>query len=112
MSILMAIALTGVHGSVEGWYVPGVDVLGFDCYYLDNEPLAEQYALAKGKPLAFPEFGDAIGGSSDAASAVFARQFIAGLDDNTIAAAWYNNNGNDIATHPQTLAVLRAAAGS
>jgi hypothetical protein len=111
MTILMAIALTGVHGPVDGWYVPGVDVLGFDCYYLDNELLAEQYATAKQHPLAFAEFGAATGGSPDAISAVFAQQFIAATDVNTVAAVWFNNNGNDLATHPQTLAVLRAAAG-
>ncbi len=111
MSILMAIALTGVHGPIEGWYVPGVDVLGFDSYYLSTELLAEQYAAAKGKPLAFPEFGSSIGGSSDATSAAFAQQFIAALDANTIGACWYDNLGNNFSTHPLTLAVLRAAAG-
>jgi hypothetical protein len=111
MSILMGIALTGVHGSVEGWYVPGVSVLGFDCYYLKTELLAEQYAAVKGKPLAFPEFGAAIGGSPDAVSALFAKQFIAALNSNTVGASWFNNNGNNLASHPQTLAVLKAAAG-
>jgi hypothetical protein len=111
MSILMGIALTGVHGSVEGWYVPGVAVLGFDCYYLKTELLAEQYAALKGKPLAFPEFGAAIGGSPDPVSALFAHQFIASLNTNTIGAVWFNNNGNNLASHPKTLAVLRAAAG-
>jgi len=111
MSILMGIALTGVHGSVAGWYVPGVSVLGFDSYYLKTELLAEQYAAAKAKPLAFPEFGDAIGGSPDAVSAQFARQFIAALNRNTIGASWFNNNGNNLASHPQTLAVLKSAAG-
>lgn len=110
MSIIMATALTGVHGPVEGWYVP-VDVLGFDCYFLNTELLAEQYALGKGKPVAFPEFGSGLSGSADSAAATFARQFIAALDSNTIAAAWYNNNMNSLATRPQTLAVLRAAAG-
>ena len=110
MSIIMAIALTGVHGPVEGWYVPGVDVVGFDSYYLSTELLAEQYAAAKGKPLAFPEFGSSIGGSSDATSAAFARQFIAALDSNTIAAVWFDNMGNNLSSHPATLAVLRAAA--
>jgi hypothetical protein len=111
MSIIMAIALTGVHGPVDSWYIPGVDVVGFDSYYLNTELLAEQYAAAKGKPLAFPEFGAAIGGSPDAASAAFAQAFIAALDSNTIAAVWFNNNGNDLSSHPATLAVLRAAAG-
>jgi hypothetical protein len=111
MSILMAIALTGVHGPADSWYIPGVDVVGFDSYYLNTELLSEQYAAAKGKPLAFPEFGAAIGGSSDAVSAAFARDFIAALDSNTIAAVWFNNNGNNITTHPATLDVLRAAAG-
>ena len=111
MSIIMAIALTGVHGPVDSWYIPGVDVIGFDSYYLSTELLAEQYAAAKGKPLAFPEFGAAIGGSPDAASAAFAQAFIAALDSNTIAAVWFNNNGNELATHPATLAVLKAAAG-
>ena len=110
MSILMGVALEGVHGSVEGWYIPGVDVLGFDCYYVKTELLAETYAAAKGKPLAIPEFGAAVGGSSDATSAAFVQQFIANLDANTIAAVWYDNNGNDLPTHPLTLAVLRAAA--
>jgi hypothetical protein len=111
MSILMGIALTGVHGSVEGWYVPGVDVLGFDCYYLNTELLAEQYAASKHQPVAFPEFGAAIGGSPDPASAVFAQQFITALNSNTIGAVWFNNYGNNLSSHPMTLAVLRAAAG-
>lgn len=111
MTILMAIALTGVHGSVEGWYVPGVDVLGFDSYFLNTELLAEQYAAAKHKPLAFPEFGAAIGGSPDPVSALFAQQFIAALNSNVVGAVWFNNYGNNLSTHPQTLSVLRAAAG-
>ena len=111
MSILMAVALNGVHGPVEGWYVPGVDVLGYDTYYLKTELIAEQYAASKGKPLAFPEFGAGIGGSTDSVSATFAQQFIGALDRNTVAAAWFNRNGNSLATHPQTLAVLRAAVG-
>jgi hypothetical protein len=89
-----------------------VDVIGFDSYYLSTELLAEQYAAAKGKPLAFPEFGSSIGGSSDATSAAFARQFIAALDSNTIAAVWFDNNGNNLSTHPATLAVLKTAANS
>ncbi len=112
MSILMGVALNGSHGPVEGWYVPGVDVLGFDCYYLDTELLAERYAAAKHKHVAFPEFGAGIGGSADATAAAFARNFIGALDRNTIAAVWFNNNGNNLSTHPQTLGILRSAAGS
>jgi len=111
MSILMGVALNGSHGPVEGWYVPGVDVLGFDCYYLGTEGLAEQYAAAKHKRVAFPEFGAGVGGSSDPVSAAFAEQFISGLDGNAIAAVWFNNYGNELSSHPQTLAVLRSAAG-
>ncbi len=111
MSILMGVALTGSHGPVEGWYVPGVDVLGFDSYYLGTEKLAEQYAAAKHKPLAFPEFGASINGSPDPTSVAFATDFLATLDGNTIAAVWFNNYGNNLSTHPQTLSVLRAAAG-
>jgi len=111
MSILMGVALNGSHGPVEGWYVPGVDVLGFDCYYLGSEALAEQYAAAKHKPLAFPEFGAGVGGSPDPVSAAFAEQFISALDGNAIAAVWFNNYGNELSSHPQTLAVLRSAAG-
>jgi len=111
MSILMGVALNGSHGPVEGWYVPGVDVLGFDCYYLGTEGLAEQYAAAKHKRVAFPEFGAGVGGSSDPVSAAFAEQFISALDGNAIAAVWFNNYGNELSSHPQTLAVLRSAAG-
>jgi hypothetical protein len=110
MSILEGIALTGVHGPIDSWYVPGVDVLGFDCYYLSSERLAEQYAAAHGKPLAIPEFGDGIGGSPDSASAAFAGQFISGLGSNTIAAVWFNNYGNTLSNRPQTPAVLKASA--
>ena len=112
MSVLMAYALSPrmPHGDPAAWYVD-TDVIGFDSYQLKTELLAEQYAMAHGKALAFPEFGDGVvAGQSDAQALAFARQFIAQLTPNVFGAAWFNSGVNSFAGRPMTLAYLRSAA--
>ncbi len=111
MSILMAYALTPnhPHGNPDAWYV-NTDVLGFDCYSLTNEKFALAYAAAKGKRLAFPEFGAGIAGASDAASLAFAESFIGAFTPNVFAAAWFNALGTALSRIPQTAHYLNSIA--
>lgn len=112
MAILMAYVLapSRPHGDPASWYVP-TDVLGFDCYDLTTEPLAESYANAKGKPLAFPEIGAGIvPGNTDAQSLAFARAFYAGLSPGVFAVAWFNALNNSLSGLPQTLAYLKSVS--
>ena len=96
------------HGNPASWYVPGVDLLGFDSYRLQTEAYAIKYAASKGKRLVFPEFGAGIGGSTDAASLTFATAFVAAMTPNVYGACWYNANGNELSTHPRVLAYLKS----
>lgn len=111
MTVLTAFALTAgqPHGNPESWYVPGVDVLGFDSYQLSTERLAEAYAASKGKRLAFPEFGDGtVAGRTDAQGLAFAQAFYAALTPDVFAAAWYNAGVNKLDVRPRTLAYLES----
>jgi hypothetical protein len=112
MSILTAKLLADgqPHGNPDAWYVPA-DYLGYDCYQLANEAPAITYAAAKGKPVAFPEVGASIAGSSDAESLGFLQSFVAAFTPNVYGMAWYNALGNELASKPQTLAYLKQLAG-
>ena len=109
MSILMAYALAKgqPHGNPDSWYV-NTDVLGFDCYQLKTELLAEAYATSKGKALAFPEVGDGIkAGQTDFQANAFAHSFNSALTPNVFAAVWYNAGVNKLAPWPNTLNYLK-----
>ena len=99
-------------GDVVNWYVPGVQALGFDIYYLDNLPRAQAYARSKGKPMAIPEWGDGtqsgVGWQGDDKTLAFAKQYIAALDSTTFAACWWSVGHNDLSLLPKTLAYLRS----
>jgi hypothetical protein len=111
MTVLMAFALTAgyPHGDPASWYVPGVDVLGFDSYQLNTEKLAEQYAASKGKALAFPEWGDGTSvAQPDSACVTFAKAFVAALTPDVFGAAWFNSGKNTLGNRPQTTAYLNS----
>lgn len=111
LSILMGAALNNGHGPTDGWYVSGVDYIGFDCYFTNSEQAAEAYAVAKGKGLFIPEFGDTVSpGQTDAQAKAFAQAFMADLTPVVLGAAWYNAGNNDLSKFPNTLAYLRSAA--
>ncbi len=111
MSILMAYVLspTHPHGDPAAWYV-NTDVLGFDSYNLGSEKQAIAYAAAKGKRLAFPEFGAGIAGASDAASLAFAKSFVAAFTPNVFGAAWFNALGTTLSRIPATQSFLNSIA--
>jgi hypothetical protein len=107
-TVLTAGALA--NGSAESYYVPAVDVLGFDCYTLSNEPKALAYAVAKGKPLIFPEVGDKTTGqtNSDAEALAYAQAFWPALTPNVRAAVWWSGSTDTLVGKPDTTAYLRA----
>lgn len=99
-------------GDAANWYVPGVQALGFDIYYLDNVPRAQAYARSKGKPMAIPEWGDGtqsgVGWQGDDNTLAFAKKYIALLDSTTFAICWWSVGHNDLSLLPKTLAYLRS----
>jgi len=111
MSILMAYVLSPSHphGDPAKWYVNS-DVLGFDSYNLGSEKQAIAYAAAKGKRVAFPEFGDGIAGAPDAASLLFAKAFVGAFTSNVFGAAWFNALGTTLSRIPHTATFLNSIA--
>jgi hypothetical protein len=107
-TILMAYAL--IRGNAEAYYVPNVDVIGFDCYNLGTEGKAIAYAASKNKPLIFGEVGDALVGhpNSDALALAYAESFWAALTPNVIAAIWWSGPADTLVGKPQTAAFLAA----
>jgi len=111
MSILMAYVLqpSHPHGDPAKWYV-NTDVIGFDSYNLVSEKQAISYAAAKGKRLAFPEFGDGIAGAPDSASLAFAKAFVGAFTSNVFGAAWFNALGTTLSRIPNTQTFLNSIA--
>jgi hypothetical protein len=107
-TILTAYAL--VRGNAAAYYVPNVDVIGFDCYNLGTEDKAIAYAASKNKPLIFGEVGDALIGhpNSDALALAYAKSFWAALTPNVIAVIWWSGPADTLVGKPQTAAFLAA----
>ncbi len=106
MTILTANSL--VVGNADQYYVPGVDVIGFDDYNLNNEPKCEAYATAHGKRLIFGEVGNVLNGATDtdAQALAFAQSFWGALDSNTLAALWWSGSTDTLVGKPNTTAFL------
>ncbi len=106
MTILTANSL--VVGNADQYYVPGVDVIGFDDYNLNNEPKCEAYATAHGKRLIFGEVGNVLNGATDtdAQALAFAQSFWGALDSNVLAALWWSGSTNTLVGKPLTTAFL------
>jgi hypothetical protein len=108
VTILMAYAFQ--RGNVEQYYVPNVDLIGFDCYNLKAEGPALNYAAAKGKRLIFGEVGNVLNGAAntDAAALAYAKSFWGALTPNVLAAMWWSQNTNTLNGKPNTAAFLAA----
>jgi hypothetical protein len=101
------------HGDPSLWYVPA-DVLGFDCYMPNAVVRAMNYAKAKGKPWAIPEFGNHGGDKADVA--YITATINSWAPYRPIGAAWFNNTAaasfsQPLRQIPTTTAYLRALAG-
>jgi hypothetical protein len=113
-TILMCYTLTPAHphGNPDTWYVPAVDLLGFDCYGQGQVGMARSYAASKGKPFFVGEYGPTIGATTTDAQVLAMVQ--ADLPDLRTAdrALWFDSGGYAFTSYPQTLAYWKTLEAS
>jgi len=98
------------RGEADQWYIPNVNAIGFDVYYLTNLPRVLTYAHTKGKPVAIPEWGNGTDlvnvHATDDQDLAFAKTYIGLLTPDVFAACWLSRLHNDLSHLPKTRAYL------